>query len=150
MTPAPRCDACDRDCALQTGRETYPHRPDLVDVRTWVCKGCGARVGCHPGTDRPLGTPANRELQRARRMLHDALLDPLWRRASREKHGRPGRRRALVYKFLAHRLGISRDETHVGMFSLERCRAAWRALKGVTFEDVEAHHQTTKEPEPAA
>lgn len=82
-------------------------------------------------------------------MLHDALVDPLWKRAPRELYGRPGRRRALVYKYLAHRLGISRADTHVGMFSLEQCRAAWRALKGVRFEDVEAHHHSTKDAEPA-
>ena len=84
-------------------------------------------------------------------MLHNELLDPLWRNAP-AKYGKRGRRRALAYKFLAHKMGIDRDACHTGMFSLEQCRSAWRGLRGVTFADVEAFHQAEKvarEEEPA-
>ena len=102
--------------------------------------------------DAVLKLKMNAELRRARRMVHDSLLDPLWRLAPRT-FGKPGRRRGLAYKFLAHKMGLPRDETHTGMFSLEQCRSAWRALRGVTFADVEAFHQAEKaerEKEPAA
>lgn len=126
---------------LKTGRDVYPHRADLADLRIWVCMSCLARVGCYPGTTKPLGSPANAKLRRARMILHEQRLDPLWIYASRKKYGAQNHRRTLVYKYLAHRLGIDLSITHTGMFDLERCRAAWRALKGVTFEDVDQFHK---------
>jgi hypothetical protein len=123
----------------------------LAQVLHWVCPNCKARVGCHPGTTNPLGSPANAELRRARMMLHNQRLDPLWKNAPLQ-YGNHGRRRALAYKFLAHRMGIRGDDCHTGMFSLEQCRSAWRALHGVTFADVEAFHEAEKaerEKEPA-
>lgn len=141
---SPHCDPCGVDCTLKTGRDVYPHRADLADVRVWVCPSCSARVGCHPGTSKPLGNPASAELRRARMILHDQRLDPLWRYAPR-KHGKQGRRRALVYKYLAHKLGIDASVTHTGMFDLERCREAWRVLCGVTFEDIERFQSESRE-----
>lgn len=129
---------------LRTGVDVYPHRTDLSSLSFWVCPTCGARVGCHPGTKRPLGIPANAELRRARLILHERLLDPLWQNAPARLYGKPGRRRNLVYKFLAHRLGLTRDETHTGQFGLELCRLAWRTLFDVLFSEVEQYHQEEK------
>lgn len=135
---------CGAECALKTGRDVYPHRADLSDKFLWVCPSCGARVGCHKGGTKPLGTPANAELRRARMLLHDQRLDPIWKYAEREKYGKRASRRAITYKYLAHLLGIPRNEAHTGLFTLEQCRAAWRALRGVTMDDVLKHHLTTK------
>jgi len=35
-------------------------------------------------------------------------------------------------------MGQTTDETHTGIFSIEQCRAAWRALTGVTCLQIRA------------
>lgn len=145
---APICPTCTRAARLTDGREVYPHRPDLAEKPIWRCDGCGGHVGCHPGGTRPLGTPANADLRKARRLLHERMLDPLWQTADEcgeyspedDRARRTIRRRARerVYAFLADRLGLSADECHTGMFDLETCRRAWRALQCVTYPEIRA------------
>lgn len=157
--PAPSCMSCKtaERVRLTDGREIYPHRPDLHEKPIWICDSCGGRVGCHPGTLDPLGTPADAELRRARSMLHDHMLDPLWRRADassiyakseKDDHSRRIIRRAArvrVYAYLADRLGLTQDETHVGMFDLETCRKAWVILRGVKYEQIREWAKARKE-----
>lgn len=142
---APICPACTRAARLSSGSEIYPHRADLAGVPVWICDGCGARVGCHPGTTKPLGTPANEQLRKARILLHERMIDPLWREGAdafyQEGDSAAKRRlrqvaRARVYAFLAHRLGIKRKDCHTGLFDLDTCRRAWRALDGVSYSQV--------------
>lgn len=69
------------DACLITGREIYPHRPDLYDLPFWKCGTCGNYVGCHHKTadrTKPLGCIPTPEIRQARSRLH-ALLDPLWK-----------------------------------------------------------------------
>ncbi|GJD55215.1 zinc-finger-containing protein [Methylobacterium dankookense] len=165
VTP-PTCSTCQKLSRLTDGREIYPGRSDLHANRIYVCDGCGAYVGCHEGSDRPLGTLAGPQLRAARIKLHERMVDPLWRfadrcgayepesEAAREKIRRAARVR--VYSFLADRMGLSRDETHVSMFDLEQCRDAWRALQGVTYPEIRAwaharrHAAKSKQKRPAA
>lgn len=147
VTP-PVCPTCQMLARLTDGREIYPDRPDLHANRIYVCDGCRAYVGCHEGTDRPLGVPAGPELRKARILLHERMVDPLWQtadrcglyepesEAAREKIRRAARVR--VYLYLGKKLGLARDETHVSMFDLDQCRAAWRALQGVTYAEIRA------------
>ncbi len=63
---------------LASGKEIYPHRPDLKHHKFWRCNSCQGYVGVHAGTETPLGvipTPAMRTL---RTQLH-AIIDPLWK-----------------------------------------------------------------------
>lgn len=147
FTGPPECPACKALARLTNGREIYPHRPDLAEQAFWKCDGgCGGHVGCHPRSTDPLGTPANGELRRARSILHEQLIDPLWREADRtglyepeSDHARHLIRtaaRGRVYGYLADKLGIARADTHTGMFDLETCRRAWRALIGVKYADI--------------
>jgi hypothetical protein len=144
---APECPGCKTVARLTSGKEIYRNREDLADKPIYVCESCGAYVGCHPGTTRPLGTPAGPELRRARSMLHDQRIDPIWRSAA-SFYGpspnlpppKPGLLQSVarnrVYGFLADRLGISAAESHTGMFDIETCRLAWRALEGVSYAEV--------------
>lgn len=111
-----------------------------------MCDGCGAYCGCHPGTDTPLGTPAGPELRRARMKLHNEMIDPLWREADRcglyrpeddkARHKIRRKARSRVYAYLGEKLGIPKDEVHTGMFDIERCRAAWRILRSVSYLQI--------------
>lgn len=149
------CQHCREECRDRLGVDVYPHRPDLAEKVIWECVFCGARVGTHedgPNKGQPLGTAANEELRRARELMHGRL-DPIWQLAHNlypdAKRGPEAERikamaiikrtaRKRVYEFLADKMGLPFEQTHVAMFSLEECRQAWVALRGVTYADVRA------------
>lgn len=142
---APACMHCASIAVLTNGRAVYAHRPDLWDKPIWRCEGCGAYVGCHPGTDTALGRPANAELRKARMHVHDKM-DPIWKTADRhysdvsaKQRGHLRRQaRSRVYAFLAERLGLPIAQTHTGLFDLDMCRRAWRVLNGVDYPEIRA------------
>ncbi|MBQ9346670.1 MAG: DUF3268 family zinc-finger domain-containing protein [Oscillibacter sp.] len=81
----------------------------------YLCPHCGAYVGVHRGTDKPLGRLANAELRRWKKAAH-AAFDPLWR------YGRFAGRRNDAYAWLAEQMGLPPSETHIGMFDVLKCR----------------------------
>lgn len=107
------CVYCHEPAKLVTGREVYPHRPDLFAKQFYACLPCGAWVGCHPGTTKPLGRVANAELRQLKMKAH-AAFDPLWKNGA----GNRGKR----YGWLAQRLGIEKHRCHIGYFSEDECR----------------------------
>lgn len=96
---------------------------------------------------------ADPDLIRARALLLEQRIDPLWKTADRcgayaprdEEESRLDCviARGRVYRFLAHHLGLP-GLTDVGALDLEQCRAAWRALAGVTYPDI--REWATKRP----
>jgi hypothetical protein len=122
---AVKCDYCGSGAVRATGKEIYPHRPELYSKLFYLCRPCDAYVGCHPGTWNPLGRLANKELRRAKQMTH-AVFDPLWK----------GRKmpRSLAYARLAERMGIDGSQCHIGMFDLDLCRKAYRAARQMHAE----------------
>lgn len=81
----------------------------------YLCRPCDAYVGVHDGTDIPLGRLANRELRRWRNRAH-AAFDPLW------QQGPYRRRRNDAYAWLAGKMGLTKEETHIAMFDVEQCK----------------------------
>jgi hypothetical protein len=82
----------------------------------WICGNyprCDAYVGCHPGTNKPLGRLANGELREWKMAAHKAF-DPLWKEL--------GMGRKDAYKWLALELEIKHKECHIGSFTIEQCR----------------------------
>ena len=51
----------------------------------YACMPCGAWVGCHPNTTRPLGRLANAELREMKMKTH-AAFDPIWTARFERKH----------------------------------------------------------------
>lgn len=107
------CRYCQKRAKRVTGEAVYPHRPDLADMILYRCDPCDAHVGCHPGTDIPLGELANGHLRYLRRQAHSAF-DPIWRT------GEKGRRDA--YRWLAEQLGIPFGVCHIGQFDIDMCK----------------------------
>lgn len=107
----PTCIECGKMASLTTGREVYPHREDLWAKPFYRC-ACGAYVGCHPGTDIPLGYPAGPHTRRARSAAH-AAFDPLWLAKSKQPGMTKGKARGLGYKWLAEALGIEPAACHI-------------------------------------
>jgi hypothetical protein len=108
-----KCPYCVQDAKLVTGEEIYPKRPDLHKKKYWLCSACGAYVGCHGDTDKPLGRLADAQLRALKIKAHIAL-DRLW------KNGHMSR--TYAYLWLAEQLGIAECECHIGMFSTQRCK----------------------------
>ncbi len=115
----PICIECRKLAVLVTGQAIYPHRPDLHDRPYYRCE-CGAYVGCHPGTEVPLGYPAGPLTRKARGEAH-AVFDPLWKRkAVRDKISR-GKARGAGYKWLADQIGIPYADCHISMMDSATC-----------------------------
>lgn len=115
-----RCRYCGGPLGWVTGKTVYPHRPDLHGRTFVMCEPCWAYVGCHPGTDRPLGSVADAELRRWRMRAH-AAFDWTWR------SGRM--RRGEAYGWLAQELGLPRERCHIGGFEREECQAVVAAVR---------------------
>lgn len=113
------CPYCSQQAKLVTGREVYPHRPDLFHKNFYQCSPCDAFVGCHPGTTLALGRLADRELRMWKQRTH-TIFDPLW-----QEHGKT---RKQAYAWLAKEMGISDKQCHIGMFDVEQCKAAIAAI----------------------
>ena len=77
------------------------------------CQNCNARVGCHKGTKRPLGSVANETL-RLKRMETHHVFDSFWRRK--------GMTRTQAYRWLAKKLDLPVKRTHIGGFEMDQCQ----------------------------
>jgi hypothetical protein len=137
MKRAVVCPYCGRDARLLTGTHVYAHRPDLKELRFWVCRPCDAWVGTHKNSKdhAPLGRLADPALRIAKQQAH-AAFDPLW------QTGQMSRKEA--YRWLAETLAIPAEEAHVGLFDVDRCRALveavrrLRPVRSVFMEAIEA------------
>lgn len=108
-----KCPYCQKPAKQVQGDHVYPHRPDLHGKWFYVCDPCEARVGCHPGTRKPLGRLANAELRKAKSVAHRAF-DPIWKTKKMD--------RRAAYQSLADKLGIPANECHIGEFDVAQCR----------------------------
>lgn len=120
--PAPvECPHCRSSVSIANNSEIYGR-----EYGDWpwayLCDGCGAYVGMHPFTAIPLGTLANEEQRRARKICK-ADFEALW------KTGRLTRDEA--YAQLAAHMGIEKEACHFGWFGVEECHkaAAWAKVR---------------------
>lgn len=109
------CPACGSFAKLTTrGSAGLRGAPEAA---VYVCAdypSCDTYVGCHPGTDKPLGTMAGALLRGLRKTAHREL-DHFW------KSGQISRSEA--YRLLAEQLDLSPEEAHIGMLNEEQCRS---------------------------
>lgn len=131
---APTCGECTEQGAsvveLVGGAVIYPHRPEFwqkdgVDRWWWRCENCGAYVGTHAGTIKPLGTPCGPETRRAREAAH-AAFDPLWRKRMQLSGLKQSVARGRGYKWLAKQMGLATKDCHIGMMTAAQ---AWRVVE---------------------
>lgn len=115
------------------------HRAELVDDAViygrsyghtaYLCRNCGAYVGCHGRSDKPLGRLANAQLRRWEMAAH-AAFDPLWKRGPFR-----GRRRA-AYAWLAEKMALPVEKTHIGMFDERQCQQVIEIIRQGGFENA--------------
>lgn len=107
------CNYCGLLADFVSGKEMYPHRPDLYSLKFYHCPLCDASVGTHKKTLEPFGTLSNRELKKFRQKAHE-VFDGYWKTsksATRDK----------CYRRLAKEMNLHPNETHIGMFDKEKC-----------------------------
>lgn len=79
----------------------------------YECTPCAARVGCHKGTNKPLGTLATARVRKMREAAHKAF-DPAWRvKMERDGCTQTEARRA-AYAWLAAHMGVEPGQCHIG------------------------------------
>ncbi len=92
--------------------------------------------------------------------VHGRLDRPIWKTAAATCGYEPEDARAeaiiratarrRVYAWLSDRLGIPSEETHTGMFDIETCRRAWRALEGISYDEIRAWAKSRQTAQVAA
>lgn len=115
------CDYCGRPARFCDSKIVYGRSYGMI----YYCGHCNAYIGVHKGTDKPLGRLANAELRYWKKQAH-AAFDPLWQRGSFR-----GRRNA-AYDWLAQKMDLPVEETHIGMFDVGQCRRAIQIIQAQT------------------
>jgi hypothetical protein len=112
-----KCPYCLGSAVLIDSKEIYGRSYGMA----YQCKPCKAYVGCHRGTEKPLGRLANAELRRYKQRAHKAF-DPIWKLnpMAGTKRDQPNRKEA--YLWLAGKLGIRLKDCHIGMFDVKQCK----------------------------
>lgn len=118
VAPPTACHLCNGAVALVDKAKFYGGRSFGWPL-AYECCACKARVGCHHGTDIPLGSLADRQTTAARSAVH-AVFDPIW-----QGKGRDARRRA--YSSLARALGI--ESAHISWLNATQCYEAIRVIE---------------------
>jgi hypothetical protein len=114
---------CEVKAFHKTGKDIYPHRPDLATKQFWQCATCGNYVGCHPGGKKPLGNIPTPELRNARSHVH-AILDPIWKTKRMA--------RGAIYAKISERIGY---QYHTGEIkTIEDARVVYRIVKEIAAE----------------
>lgn len=134
---APTCPYCANPSRFSASSAHLYNGRDFGPV--WVCMPCRAWVGCHKGTTIPLGRLADAALRRWKRNTH-AVFDPIWQARYAVKHAADPKytkahARGGRYKALAIAMGIPRQECHIGMFDIDRCRRAIEIIRAGALED---------------
>ena len=120
-----KCCGCDDDVEadLVKGSSIYTGWTQLYEKQFWKCPVCKNYVGCHPGTEKPLGSIPTKELRTARGHIHK-ILDPLWKGGQRK--------RGSVYAELSRRLGYSYHSGEVS--TIEEARKIYRIIQEMRNE----------------
>ena len=104
------CDYCGGKVIFTDSAIVY-HGKSYGNI--YYCTNCGAYVGVHDGTKKPLGTLANAALRSKRQEAHNAF-DPLWRKR--------GLKRSEAYHWLAKRMKLPDYRTHIARFTMAQCQ----------------------------
>ena len=117
------CPTCGAFARLTQRAEMDKNPPEAW---VFVCENyprCDSYVGCHRGTQTPLGTLAGPELRLLRRRAHSAL-DWHWKRKG-------GVSRDEAYRMLAEVLEAPFGEAHIGSCNEEQCRLIVQVFNGL-------------------
>lgn len=105
------CNYCGKLAEYIDSKEIYGKSYGMI----YICRPCDAYVGVHEGTTKPKGKLANLNLRRLRIRAHKEF-DTIW------KEGEYKGRRNDAYTWLANKMNLKKQDTHIGMFNENQCR----------------------------
>ncbi len=114
------CRYCGGVIRLVPAETVYRISADRLGMKNeniYQCQNCNARVGCHKGTNRPLGNVAN-EVLRLKRIETHQVFDSFWK----QRH----MSRTAAYKWLAAKMDLPEETAHIGGFEMDQCQKAIR------------------------
>ena len=123
-TEGSACPFCVGQMQLVDSAEVYQQSYGYM----YLCSNypnCDTYVGCHRGSTRALGTPADRTLRQARKAAHE-IFDRLWRGG--------GWRRRDAYQRLQEVLQLPLERAHIAMLTEGECWKLCRAVKRGDFK----------------
>lgn len=103
------CPYCGKNAEYIDSRIVYGKSYGMI----YLCRDCGAYVGCHRSSKRPLGRLADAELRKWKQRAHSCF-DWLWK----------GRHmsRGAAYRWLAEQMNLDTKEAHIGLFDVKQCK----------------------------
>lgn len=110
------CPYCGAPAVCRPASTVYGSAVKTKGSYLYLCSrwpACDAYVAAHKQDRRPMGTLANARLRHKRILAHRAL--------DEFRHSRHMEKWA-AYLWLQGKLGLSAEQTHIGMFSEQRCR----------------------------
>ena len=107
------CGGVIRLVPAETVYGSSANRLGMRNEKIYQCQNCNARVGCHKGTNRPLGNVANEVLRLKRIETHQAF-DSYWKRRHMS--------RTAAYKWLARKMDLPAETAHIGGFEMDQCQ----------------------------
>ncbi|GJD92878.1 zinc-finger-containing protein [Methylobacterium iners] len=132
----PFCADCGTEAQSVLGMDAGLRDPSHSFAQVWSCGVCqDAWCLADPDTGAPIGTPAGPETRNARELLQERRLDPIIRQAGNGAGAQKLAASRLV-GFLADKLELPREAAEIACLDLEQCRAAWKALSGVDYDQV--------------
>jgi len=124
-----KCPYCNKPTILRPSSFVYgKNAPDYGWF--WLCvryPRCDAYVGCHPGTQRPLGTLANKSLRNLRVTTHTNF-DQLW------KQGKISRKES--YLLLQDALNLQPEQAHISRLNERECQRIIKLMCSGSLESV--------------
>lgn len=132
-----KCPYCGGEMLLKDAQYIYHCNRSKNWGMVWVCENfpkCDSYVGCHKGTQIPLGRPANARLRTLKKEAHRQF-DPIW------KSGLMTRKQA--YHWLSSMLNIPFEDCHIGMMDIKDCQRTIHLCKSQdnrVINDFRAKH----------
>lgn len=133
-----KCPYCGAKVVLKDATYIYHTKESRSYGYVWVCSNfpkCDSYVGCHKGTQIPLGRVANKELRKYKSEAHK-VFDRFW------KSGLVSRKEAYVW--LADMLHIKEEDCHIGMFDIDMCKQVISICNKQSLEPVKRARDKTK------
>lgn len=113
-----KCPYCGVPARLRPANFLYGKRPEYTGKHYYVCTNypvCDAYVAAHHADKRPMGFLANGKLRQKRKIAHIEL--------NKFQHT-SGMTKWAVYVWLAAKMGLNEEQTHIGKFTENQCDQA--------------------------
>ena len=117
------CPYCGAKAELRPANVIYGRNERSNGEHLYVCRNypkCDAYVAAHHASKKPMGSLANGDLRHLRKIAHIEL--------NKFQH-RSGMTKWAAYVWLAAKLGLTSEETHIGKFSENLCKETIRLCR---------------------